>query len=91
MLLPSIRFAAISVTDSANPNYFSVPRVTDQQGREEGRARARVEGALVGQIMLLQEQLGVAEFTQNELINFREAQLSEMAAEFKRRLRNRSV
>ena len=62
-----------------------------KQGREEGRARARVEGALVGQIMLLQEQLGVAEFTQNELINFSEAQLSEMAAEFKRRLKNRSV
>jgi hypothetical protein len=27
MLLPPIRFAAISITDSTNPNYLSVPRV----------------------------------------------------------------
>ena len=60
------------------------------EGREEGRARGRAEGALLGQIILLQEQMGVAEFNQNELTNFSEAQLSEVAEEFKRRLRNRS-
>ena len=61
-----------------------------KQGREEGRAQGRAEGALLGQIILLQEQMGVAEFNQNELTNFSEAQLSEVAEEFKRRLRNRS-
>ena len=60
------------------------------EGREEGRAQGRAEGALLGQIILLQEQMGVAEFNQNELTNFSEAQLSEVAEEFKRRLRNRS-
>ena len=61
-----------------------------EQGREEGRAQGRAEGTLLGQIILLQEQMGVAEFNQNELTNFSEEQLSEVAEEFKRRLRNRS-
>ena len=57
------------------------------QGREEGRA----EGELFGQIMLLQELLGIAELTRDELTNLSEVQLSEVTEEFKRRLRNRSV
>jgi flagellar biosynthesis/type III secretory pathway protein FliH len=61
------------------------------QGREEGREEGRAEGELFGQIMLLQELLGIAELTRDELTNLSELRLSEVTEEFKRRLRNRSV
>ena len=59
------------------------------EGEEKGLQKGRVEGVLIGRVMNLQELLGVAQSTIDELSASSEVQLNELAEQLQRELRNR--
>jgi flagellar biosynthesis/type III secretory pathway protein FliH len=68
------------------------------EGRVEGETKGRVEGlregvqkgVLLGRIAVLQELLGVAQPTADELSSFDENRLTELAEQLQTQLRNRN-
>ena len=60
-----------------------------REGEAKGRVEGRREGALLGRISVLQELLGVAEPTPDELTRYDESQLSGLAEKLQSQLRHR--
>ena len=60
-----------------------------REGEAKGRVEGRREGALLGRISVLQELLGVAEPTPDELTRYDEGQLSGLAEKLQSQLRHR--
>ena len=60
-----------------------------REGREEGRNEGLKEGELIGQIVILQELLGLTEPGRKDLSNYDAIQLSDLCSQLRLQLRSR--
>ena len=60
-----------------------------EEGRNEGREEGLKEGELIGQIVILQELLGLTEPGRKDLSNYDAIQLSDLCSQLRLQLRSR--
>ena len=64
-------------------------RKAREDGIQEGEARGRQEGVIVGRVLLLQQLLGLPQSTMDEFAGCDASQLAEMEEQLQRQLRVR--